>query len=147
MENIQSASNFSCLGHQEVMASADPVEPRSHIDEMIAQLAQRQNSVDEPGPSGTPRAGPSAGRSTPARNSFSGGTPAGMAGSSGGPSGNGSNRNNSSPRQGTGLTTVLRSTLFLPTLSVPSHVYISLGVNCGFFKTVYEITLTISCYS
>lgn len=90
-------------GHQEVMGNADPVNPRSHIDEMIAALAQRQNSVDEAGPSNQQRAGPSAGSSagpsrTPARSVTPGGssTPAGAGASSTG----GSGRNNTSPRGG-----------------------------------------------
>lgn len=91
-----------CLpGHQEVMGH-DPSEPRSHIDVMIAALAQRQNSVDEPGPSSSSRGGPSGGPSsrTPARSVTPAGnvTPAGAGTSAGSASGSG--RNNTSPRQG-----------------------------------------------
>lgn len=81
------------------MGNADPINPRSHIDEMIAALAQRQNSVDEAGPSNHQRAGPSAGPSrTPARSVTPSGsnTPAGTGASSAG----GSGRNNTSPRGG-----------------------------------------------
>lgn len=92
MDQLVPNITVSAGGHQEVMGNADPPEPRSHIDEMIAVLAQRQNSVDEAGPSAGRQAGPS---HTPARSS----TPGGSAHTAG-PGGSGSNRNNTSPRQG-----------------------------------------------